>query len=522
MRFGRWIPAVLLLVAAAFMLFPVGCKRSYPITPMAPLTSTPTPAGTSTFTRTATATVTNTKTNTPTITWTGQPTATRTFTATFTLSPTQTFTQTPTLTPLPPVGIDNLEDGDGVINLLPGVGTAGSWFTTSDGTCSTVFPDPAGAFLPYANGSPLGGSLYSAHLTGTGCSTFGAIVGFNFIAPVGGIKQMYDVSSYSGIRFDIRQISGTVSSVRFSMPGGFTEPAATGGYCAANCNGHWGQDLIISTTWQPVTVWEAWMTQPSWAPAGQPFDPWESFGLQWQANAAAGQNFGFEVDNIAFVNETAPPTPTPDCKPIDNLEDSDNTILNNCNRSGSWYSYDDVANNGGNTVTWPPAGAPFLVSGPGLGANGTQYSAHLTGVLGAAFASRFTGMGFNFFGNGGPYNIGVFNGISFYAKCGTNLGADPRIKMKLPNADTNPGTVCTNCYDNHRVQLDLTQNWTLYKVDFVSGGPNLYPTQEGWGVPQVAFNPVSVFGVQFQSDALTPPNPTGDIYDFWVDEVNFY
>ncbi len=514
MRQERWVFAAALGIPLLALSLSVGCKRNYPSSPVGMNTHTLTPG-------TPSATPTRTRTPTMTRTHTNMYTSTPTYTRTRTLTPTETYSPTPIP---PPIGIDNLEDNDILINDIPGLasaGSPGSWFILGDPGCTSVGPSP---FVPVTPGA--GGAGYAIKMTGTGCTTFGAQLGFNFNADT---SLLFDVSLYTGVRFDIRRPSGLVSSVRYSL---VDYPNDTRGGCSV-CDAFFGQDLVVDSAWQPVTVFWSAMNRPSWYTGGATYpipDIWECYGMQWQANAPSGNDFDIEVDNVAFVYDVPPPTPTPDCRPVDNMEDNNNQatvfMAPSCGstgdafRGGYWYTFTD--NTG---ELWPLGGSLFTMSSPGAGSSN--------------FAARFTGTGHTDWGAGLGLNLtepkafydlscgGNFTGIRFYARVST--GAATSVRFKIPTAETDPaGNICQSaspddcpkyddgkeynncCYDDFGIVLTLTDTWMLYDVPFSS------LTTENFGYqPPGGFNPAAISALQWQFGP-------GTDFDMWVDDIVLY
>jgi endoglucanase len=188
---------------------------------------------------------------------------------------------------------------------------------------------------------------------------------------------------------------------------------------------------------------------------------------------------------------------------LDDAEDDNNQIAPNKGRNGYWYTFLDKA---GSTVT-PAAGGTFAMSKGG--ANGSAHSAHVTGKLGGG-AVVFAGMGFNFVDPKGLYNTSAYKGISFWAKVGE--GSTTKVRVKVPDAETDPdGKVCTECFNDFGMDIELTTTWTKYTLPF-----NALSQLSGWGAPHpAAVDPAKLYGVQWQINA------PGVSYDVWVDDIEF-
>lgn len=186
---------------------------------------------------------------------------------------------------------------------------------------------------------------------------------------------------------------------------------------------------------------------------------------------------------------------------LDDAEDDNNQVSLNKGRSGYWYTFADKA---GSAVT-PAAGGTFAMSAGG--ANGSKHAAHMSGKVGSGEVV-FAGMGFNFVDPKAPYDASAYKGISFWAKA----AAPTRVRVKLPDHSTDPdGKVCTACYNDFGMDLELTPTWTRYTVPF--RGASQLP---GWGAPHpAAIDATKLYGVQWQV------NTPGAAYDVWVDDVEF-
>ncbi|TKC92085.1 hypothetical protein [Polyangium fumosum] len=191
---------------------------------------------------------------------------------------------------------------------------------------------------------------------------------------------------------------------------------------------------------------------------------------------------------------------------LDDGEDNNNQIALHKGRGGYWYTFADQA---GSTIT-PQAGAlggTFSMS-PG-GANGSQSAARMNGKIGGS-GTVFAGMGFNFVDPKAPADISQYKGISFWAKRGENSAG--AVRVKLPDVNTDPeGKVCTECFNDFGMDIQLTTTWTQYFVLFGAA-----QQQAGWGQPRPgAPERAKMFGVQWQV------NTPGADYDIYIDDVQF-
>jgi hypothetical protein len=517
MQGRKVILASMLLVPFVALAVMTGCKRQYPSRPLFVPSYTPTPLLSNTFTVTPTITKTFTRTTTITFTRTptGMVTSTFTLTLTPTYSPTVTATRTPTQTAtwtstsLPPVGIDDLEDGNTTINGIFGITNPGPWYAAGDASCSPVME----VMSPGANSS-----TYAIQLTGSGCATFGAL-GFWLFDDTTLYGSYYNVRDAStGVRFDIRQSGGNVTSVRFEYLDDFSANGIPGNSCGTNCQPGYGKDLVVSSSWAAVTVFWVNCTLPTWYTGTvKPADPWNMYGMHWIANAN-GQDFGIQLDNVMLVNDPPPPTPTPDCSTVENMEDNDNRGVvyqsGDCGSDGSiglhsgfWYTYQDTF--GGEIA--PSTTEKFFMSSPGAS---SSYAARLTGTNSTAGGDIYAGMGLNLLDPKNFYDAtvnGKYSGVRFDAKVGASSAVS--IRFKIPDVNSDPaGITCqaTKCYDDYGMDMELTTSWVTYSLPFST------LTQVGFGYDPGGFTPTQVSALQWQF--LTP----GVDFELWVDNVILY
>jgi endoglucanase len=119
-------------------------------------------------------------------------------------------------------------------------------------------------------------------------------------------------------------------------------------------------------------------------------------------------------------------------------------------------------------------------------------------------------MGFNFVDPKAPFDVSGYKGISFWAKRGENSAS--AVRVKLPDVNTDPeGKVCTECFNDFGMDIELTTTWTQYVVLFGAARQ-----QAGWGQPRPG-GPESakMYGVQWQV------NTPGAEYDIYIDDVQF-
>lgn len=176
-------------------------------------------------------------------------------------------------------------------------------------------------------------------------------------------------------------------------------------------------------------------------------------------------------------------------------------------RGGYWYTFLDTKDNGGSQI-WPLSGAlggTFEMSEGG--ANGTAHSARMKGTIGGADIV-YAGMGMNFVDPKGTYDASKYKGIAFWAK--KNGESTPHVRLKVPDVQTDPdGGICHQCFNDHGMNLTLTDDWVYYTVPFKA------MTQEDWGPKDSGIDPSKIYGIQFQV------NEKGAKFDISVDEIQF-
>jgi endoglucanase len=191
---------------------------------------------------------------------------------------------------------------------------------------------------------------------------------------------------------------------------------------------------------------------------------------------------------------------------IDDGEDNNHQAIAQKGRGGYWYTFVDKA---GSTVS-PTAGEQggTFAMAPG-GANGSAFAARATAKL-AGGNVVFAGVGVNFTDPKGPYDASAYKGISFWAKRSETSAS--KVRVKLPDVNTDPdGKVCTECYNDFGMDIELTPAWTKYTIPF-----NQMSQQSGWGAPRTAAIEVTrVYGIQLQ--ASTP----GAEFDIAIDDLEF-
>jgi Carbohydrate binding domain (family 11) len=213
-----------------------------------------------------------------------------------------------------PLLIDDLEDGDSTI--APCGGRIGYWFVYNDygqknaqgvvSTCMEMPPptasDGSNAFPPTPGGNA--GSAYSAHTNGSGCTTFGAGLGFDF-HNVNLVSTPYDASAHHGITFWAKGSLPAASELSAEVPIPATtaqgEQAGTCvGTAGVECDDHFYIHLTPTSSWLMYAITFGDAAHFSQSGFGTPatFDPAHVIGMRFQV--PANITFDFSIDDVMF------------------------------------------------------------------------------------------------------------------------------------------------------------------------------------------------------------------------------
>lgn len=186
---------------------------------------------------------------------------------------------------------------------------------------------------------------------------------------------------------------------------------------------------------------------------------------------------------------------------IEDGEDGDDQVLTRAGRGGYLYTYADEA---GTTVA--PRGDFTMGRG---GAGGSGGAIHVAGKL-AAGGDAYAGVGLGFVEPKGAYDASSYTGVAFAARRAPDT--TPYVRLKVPDVNTDPdGGVCTDCYNDFGVSMQLTEEWTRYEVRFAD-----LAQEGGWGAPRPdAVDAAKLYGVQWQVSTAGAP------FDVWIDDVTF-
>lgn len=190
---------------------------------------------------------------------------------------------------------------------------------------------------------------------------------------------------------------------------------------------------------------------------------------------------------------------------IDDFEDNNNQNIVVDGRGGYWYTYVDKE---GSTV-WPEAGEQGGTFTPSEGGYNSKYAANVKGKLGTAQVV-FGALGMNWVDPKDVYDASKYEGITFFARRGAS--STGKMRVKVPDANTDPeGGVCSECFNDFGVDLNLTEQWQRYVLPFRD-----MKQMEGWGAPRKPrITSSKIFGLQFQTQVQ------GADYDFWFDNIAF-
>ena len=137
----------------------------------------------------------------------------------------------------------------------------------------------------------------------------------------------------------------------------------------------------------------------------------------------------------------------------------------------------------------------------------TPHQARMKGHVGGGDIV-YAGMGLNFVDPKGAYDASRYGGIAFWAK--KNPGSTAHVRVKVPDAQTDPdGKLCKQCFNDHGMDLELYDEWTLYTLPFKS------LRQEDWGPKDNGVDSSKLYGIQFQVSEKGAP------FDISVDEIKF-
>jgi len=211
----------------------------------------------------------------------------------------------------------------------------------------------------------------------------------------------------------------------------------------------------------------------------------------------------------AMAPEAAPSDPSvavnagqcPKSPLLDDLEDGDGVLLPQEGRNGVWYTYSDET---GSKIT-PSKGESGAEAG---GAHGSARAYHFRGHM-TTEGVPFVGAGLLLHEPKALYDASCCQGVSFWAK--RSATSTPNVRFMVGSLDTQPeGGKCGKCFDDFGKFLDLTEEWTQYRLPFAE------LTQESWGDHVDKLDSAHLYQLQWGVQA------SGSDFDFWVDDVALY
>jgi hypothetical protein len=187
---------------------------------------------------------------------------------------------------------------------------------------------------------------------------------------------------------------------------------------------------------------------------------------------------------------------------IDDAEDRNDQVLVRGGRGGYIYTYIDKA---GSTIT--PTESSFRMERGG--AQGSKYAIRIQGKL-APSGETYAGVGLDLRHPRRPYNASKYKGVAFAAK--VSPGASAHVRFKVPDVNTDQdGKVCTECFNDFGIGVELSEEWTRYEVPFAE-----LKQESGWGNPRPpAVDASKLMSLQWQVAA------PGTTFDIWIDDITF-
>jgi hypothetical protein len=192
---------------------------------------------------------------------------------------------------------------------------------------------------------------------------------------------------------------------------------------------------------------------------------------------------------------------------VDDFEDDNGQIVLLDGRDGYWWKNADKE---GATFTDPPQGAPLKFADDG--ANGSTKSLHIAGstVTGGDQAYGVE-VGTNLLSTKGSlYDGSKYAGVSFTAKVGPKSAK--KVRFNLGDVNTHPDLgSCTNCWNHFSKDLELSTEWTEYRVSFTD-----MVQRPGWGVPRpksISSNALYTLTFAFEG--------SGGEFELFVDDIQF-
>lgn len=142
--------------------------------------------------------------------------------------------------------LDDLEDADGTLVRAPR--RQGFWFQATDPTNGTASP----SVFEAQPGGP-GSSRYAAHLSASGYTGWGVVLGFSLRHEAGGLVCPYDASAFDGLRFAAKG----PGRIRLNVSMHDVVATEDGGSCQSACYDSHGSVFELSDQWEHYQIlWE--------------------------------------------------------------------------------------------------------------------------------------------------------------------------------------------------------------------------------------------------------------------------
>jgi hypothetical protein len=200
--------------------------------------------------------------------------------------------------------IDDMEDPDDAI--LVADGRRGAWFVLNDGTDGGVQSPATGAlFTMTAIPGGRGASMYAAHTSGQGFTTWSALFGFWVNRRPAQLKQLYDAHAYNALTFWAKTSASDAAKfspfVRVQLPDRNTDP--DGQICTADgsagCSDHFGKSITLANDWTKYTIRFNSLQQAGFGMVAPALDAAHLYGVEFQF--PLGSTFDCWIDDIAFA-----------------------------------------------------------------------------------------------------------------------------------------------------------------------------------------------------------------------------
>jgi hypothetical protein len=199
-----------------------------------------------------------------------------------------------------------------------------------------------------------------------------------------------------------------------------------------------------------------------------------------------------------------------DLELIDDMEDSDGSILFSEGRSGEWYSYNDQSPGGAQDPPFPSRGFSMKEIQRAASRRAAQTFGHDFDNWGSGIGCKLR--------SGQVYDASSYAGITFWARRSVEAGTgapDPthEIRLGIPDRQTNPLVgECgdhQNCDNNFGAAVELSDDWQFHMFFWQELGQ-----QWDSGVELSAIDVSALYQIQFQAGVRAQ-------FDYWIDDLAF-